>query len=144
MKKGTKVYIFQKSIGCEFSYLMSKTINGTPAHIVGSTYETKEINIEGENRKVLVGYFDGIEEIEEMNYIINGDYYLREDFIEAEEYLNDQVLMDLLEWAKGNRGSKHVNPYLVPEVKAALIHLARRRGFEDPEKNYLDVKTTSS
>ena len=143
MKKGTKVYIFQKSIGCEFSYLMSKTINGMPAHIVGSTYETKEINIEGENRKVLVGYFDGIEEIEEMNYIINGDYYLREDFIEAEEYLNDQVLMDLLEWAKGNRGSKHVNPYLVPEVKAALIHLARRRGFEDPEKNYLDVKTTS-
>jgi len=47
------------------------------------------------------------------------------------------VLCDLLEWAKGNKGSKDINPYGVPEVKAALQHLADMQGIE----SYLDVKT---
>lgn len=49
-----------------------------------------------------------------------------------------KVLMDLLEWAKGNRGSKSGNPYGIPEVKAALKHLAKMQGISD----YLDAKTT--
>lgn len=48
------------------------------------------------------------------------------------------VLKDVLEWAKGNRGSKEGNPYLIPEVKAALNHLAKLQGIND----YLDAKTT--
>ena len=49
------------------------------------------------------------------------------------------VLMDLLEWAKGNRGSKSINPYAVPEVKNALKHLADLQGiygYLDAETNY--------
>ena len=47
------------------------------------------------------------------------------------------VLCDLLEWAKGNRGSKHINPYGVPEVRAALKHLAKIQGVKD----YFNAKT---
>jgi len=47
------------------------------------------------------------------------------------------VLCDLLEWAKGNRGSKEGNPYLIPEVKAALQHLADLQDIKD----YLNAKT---
>ena len=43
----------------------------------------------------------------------------------------------VLEWAKGNRGRKDVNPYGVPEVEAALRHLAHMQGRED----WLDVDT---
>lgn len=50
------------------------------------------------------------------------------------------VLCDLLEWAKGNRGAKSGNPYLIPEIKAALKHLARLQGIDD----HLDVKTDLS
>ena len=46
-------------------------------------------------------------------------------------------LMELLEWAKGNRGSKENNPYSIPEIKAALKHLAELQGIT----NYLDAKT---
>ena len=46
-------------------------------------------------------------------------------------------LCNLLEWAKGNKGSKHSNPYCVPEVKSALEHLAKLQGIKD----YLDAKT---
>ena len=48
-----------------------------------------------------------------------------------------QVLCSLLEWAKGNRGSKDFNPYGVPEVKEALQAIAKLQGIE----NYLDAKT---
>ena len=37
---------------------------------------------------------------------------------------SEYALVNLLEWAKGNRGSKHMNPYGVPEVKLALTTLA--------------------
>jgi hypothetical protein len=49
----------------------------------------------------------------------------------------DEALRDLLEWVKGNRGRKDVNPYLVPEVKAALKVLAQVDGIDD----YLNVDT---
>jgi len=49
----------------------------------------------------------------------------------------EKVLKDLLEWAKGYRGRKDINPYCVPEVKAALKHLAEIQGIKD----YLDAKT---
>jgi len=48
-----------------------------------------------------------------------------------------KVLCDLLELVKGNRGSKEGNPYLIPEVKAALQHLADLQGIKD----YLNAKT---
>lgn len=50
-------------------------------------------------------------------------------------------LCEMLEWAKGNRGSRKGNPYMIAEVKAALKHLARERGFSDPDLNYFDVVT---
>jgi hypothetical protein len=50
----------------------------------------------------------------------------------------DKVLCDLLEWAKGNRGSKQGNPYAIPEVKQALQYLAAKQG----RKDWLDAKTT--
>ena len=46
-------------------------------------------------------------------------------------------LCEVLEWAKGNRGSKSGNPYLIPEIKNALKHLAELQGIND----YLDAKT---
>lgn len=46
-------------------------------------------------------------------------------------------LCEVLEWAKGNRGRKDINPYAVPEIKAALAHLADLQGIKD----YLDAKT---
>lgn len=48
------------------------------------------------------------------------------------------TLCDLLEWAKGNRGTKSGNPYTIPEVKDALTLLAKIQGVE----NYLDAKTS--
>ena len=47
------------------------------------------------------------------------------------------ALCNVLEWAKGNRGSKDFNPYGVPEVRAALESLAKLQGI----KSYLDAKT---
>jgi len=47
----------------------------------------------------------------------------------------EYALVNLLEWAKGNRGSKHVNPYGVTEVKDALKTLTDIWGRTD----YLDV-----
>lgn len=52
------------------------------------------------------------------------------DFYAASPDL-ETALMNLLEWAKGNRGNKRVNPYGVPEVKAALKVLARIQGVSD-------------
>lgn len=46
-------------------------------------------------------------------------------------------LCEVLEWAKGLRGRKDINPYSVPEIKAALIHLAALQGIPD----YLDAVT---
>jgi len=46
-------------------------------------------------------------------------------------------LCEVLEWAKGLRGSKSCNPYAVPEVKAALQFLAKLQGAGD----WLDAKT---
>lgn len=48
-------------------------------------------------------------------------------------------LAAVLEWAKGLRGDKRRNPYCVPEIKAALKHLAQIEGIDD----YLDVDTAS-
>jgi len=47
----------------------------------------------------------------------------------------EYALVNLLEWAKGNRDSKRVNPYGVPEVKEALQILTEIWGRSD----YLDV-----
>lgn len=41
------------------------------------------------------------------------------------------VLMDVLDWAIGNRGNKHGNPYMVPEIKFALTFLAQLQGRGD-------------
>ncbi len=46
-------------------------------------------------------------------------------------------LCEVLEWAKGNRGRQDINPYGVPEVKAALRHVAKLQGVAD----YLDART---
>jgi len=46
-------------------------------------------------------------------------------------------LCEVLEWARGLRGSKHLNPYCVPEVKAALQFLATSQGVSD----WRDAKT---
>ena len=48
-----------------------------------------------------------------------------------------KTLAGLLEWAKGNRGTKTGNPYMFPEVKTALQVLAKIKGIN----NYLDVDT---
>ena len=47
-------------------------------------------------------------------------------------------LANLLEWAVGNRGDRRDSgsPYAVPEVRAALKHLAELHDFDI---NYLDV-----
>lgn len=39
-------------------------------------------------------------------------------------------LCNVLEWAKGNRGSKDGNPYLVPEIEAALRFLGKLQGVD--------------
>jgi hypothetical protein len=49
-------------------------------------------------------------------------------------------LANVLQWAAGNRGSKHINPYTVPEVKAALKHMAVVLGYSG-RGGYLDVDT---
>ncbi len=51
----------------------------------------------------------------------------------------ERALANLLEWAKGNRGPKHSNPYGVPEVQAALTVLASRQKVDTA--NYLAVNT---
>jgi hypothetical protein len=48
-------------------------------------------------------------------------------------------LCNVLEWAKGNRGSKSGNPYLVPEIGAALKFLADLQGVD----SYLDARTAT-
>ena len=47
-------------------------------------------------------------------------------------------LQNILEWAKGNRGKRDINPYAVPEVKQGLCTLALIQGRTD----YLDADTT--
>ena len=47
------------------------------------------------------------------------------------------ALANLLEWAKGKRGTKEGNPYCIKEVKEALKVLAEIDGIAD----YLDVDT---
>ena len=42
--------------------------------------------------------------------------------------VSESTLRELIQWAIGNRGSKHTNPYLVPEVRAMLIEIAEHRG----------------
>ena len=49
-----------------------------------------------------------------------------------------KTIQHLLEWAKGNRGSKTGNPYCIPEVRHALKTLASIQGVKD----YLDADTT--
>ncbi len=51
-------------------------------------------------------------------------------------------LCNVLEWAKGMRGSKWHNPYLVPEIEAALRFLAELQGMTSI--NWLDAKTDAS
>lgn len=55
------------------------------------------------------------------------------------ELFSDTIcqLANVIEWAKGNRGRKDINPYCVPEIRDALKHLARVFG----KKDYLDVDT---
>ena len=51
----------------------------------------------------------------------------------------EEALCNLLEWAKGNRGSRCGNPYCVPEVRDALKVLARMQGLD--ESRWLDAET---
>lgn len=53
----------------------------------------------------------------------------------AEEAMAE--LANVIEWAKGQRGTKHCNPYAVPEVKQALQFLGQVNGVSD----YLNVDT---
>lgn len=48
-------------------------------------------------------------------------------------------LCEVLEWAKGLRGNKDCNPYGVPEIRGALMHLAERQGMD--KKDYLGAIT---
>ena len=54
---------------------------------------------------------------------------------ERDEY--EVVLCNLLEWAKGNRGAKNINPYAVDEVNNALVFLAKKLNIKDK----LDINT---
>lgn len=49
------------------------------------------------------------------------------------------ALANLVEWAKGNRGSKAGNPYLIPEVRTALLTLCPVQGLDPSDCN--DVNT---
>lgn len=64
--------------------------------------------------------------------------YFSESLNESTQNKNELIkaLANLLEWAKGNRGSKSGNPYLFPEVKNALKVLGKIEGV-----NYIDVDT---
>ena len=64
-------------------------------------------------------------------------FQARQDVALREESELQIALCNLLEWAIGNRGSKHMNPYGVPEVKAALKVLAKRQGRTD----WMDANT---
>jgi hypothetical protein len=68
-------------------------------------------------------------------------YHVCEDCSELTYFMPElkQLLMDLLEWAKGNRGSKTINPYAVPEVKQALKVLAKIQGIT----KWLDAQTAN-
>ncbi len=72
-------------------------------------------------------------ELDEEASIAIKEYYC----VNRMEKNTEQILMDVLEWAKGNRGSKSGNPYMIPEIKSALKHLAKIQGRQD----YLDAKT---
>jgi len=54
-----------------------------------------------------------------------------------ERALTRAHLANVIEWAKGNRGKKDGNPWSVPEVRAALEHLAETGAAE----NWMDVNT---
>ncbi len=64
---------------------------------------------------------------------------------QAEEVLIlKRSLCNLLEWAKGNRGTKSINPYSVPEVRKGLevIAIAQGRYKEDRKTpDYLNADT---
>ena len=42
--------------------------------------------------------------------------------------VSEDTLKELMQWAIGNRGSKHTNPYTVPEVRNMLVEIAEHRG----------------
>lgn len=50
------------------------------------------------------------------------------------------ALANLVEWAKGNRGSKVGNPYCIPEVQVALMTLAAGQGIEPENCNEVNTK----
>ena len=52
--------------------------------------------------------------------------------------VSENTLRELMQWAIGNRGSKHTNPYTVPEVRAMLIEIAEHRGRYGAD-SYLDA-----
>lgn len=68
------------------------------------------------------------------------DYQWTEQDAQSWHMIAEQAMSELanvLEWAKGQRGTKHCNPYAVPEVKQALQFLGRVNGVSD----YLNVDT---
>lgn len=48
------------------------------------------------------------------------DYWMDIPKMAANETELQTAMRGIIEWAKGNRGRKDINPYAVPEVKTAL------------------------
>jgi len=92
------------------------------------------------------GYDELVKKFEKHAGKLNGDDKKKEESVAGgsrrpfTEQATDPIiraLADVLEWAKGNRGSKSGNPYGIPEIKAALQVLAKVQG----NSSYLDVDT---
>jgi len=86
MKKGTKVYIISKSIGCSFDLVLENLLEN---------HQTKTINYKGIEYMAIIGYICKTEspsisvitytEEVAMREIASGDFYARNDFILSSE-----------------------------------------------------------
>lgn len=82
------------------------------------------------------GYLRAIDEIK--RYVAAGvsprpTWEVFQEVVDSLEPIMDarKALVELLEWAVGNRGRKECNPYGIPEVKTALVALAKLNGARD-------------
>lgn len=97
---------------------------------INGIYEGNDFSLPGGTSKINIKTEDKIKEAQKayfnhiMDFINDLEKNIYENKMKSSTKDTTKVLMDLLEWAKGNRGSKSGNPYTIPEVKAALKHLA--------------------